>query len=254
MGQSTSKGKISQEDLQFLLKNTNHSKEEIMVSWFNLHLHPEEKHWSVLTEEKVNLRSQTANPRCDDIRNISFGRCIGSTIHCFLRSITAESIGLVWPGISLSENLDILLDESSGGQFSIDWVILPQEWHVGFMEDCPDGELTKAQFVEMYNKIFPGGCADKFSEIIFRTFDTDRSGTIDFREFMLALHVTRYFSHRGLGSLQSSQQLRNCWGEVDMGFQNVWYWRKRSDWLQWVKEVRDESLFIFDKVVRSTSV
>ena len=49
------------------------------------------------------------------------------------------------------------------------------------MEDCPDGELTKAQFVEMYNKIFPGGCADKFSEIIFRTFDTDRSGTIDFR-------------------------------------------------------------------------
>ena len=59
------------------------------------------------------------------------------------------------------------------------------------MEDCPDGELTKTQFVEMYNKIFPGGCADKFSEIIFRTFDTDRSGTIDFREFMLALHVTR---------------------------------------------------------------
>ena len=58
------------------------------------------------------------------------------------------------------------------------------------MEDCPDGELTKAQFVEMYNRIFPGGCADKFSEIIFRTFDTDRSGTIDFREFMLALHAT----------------------------------------------------------------
>ena len=81
------------------------------------------------------------------------------------------------------------------------------------MEDCPDGELTKEQFVEMYNRIFPGGRADRFSEIIFRTFDADRSGTIDFRqvyckrlrlftlqscefnicslrEFMLALHVT----------------------------------------------------------------
>merc|ERR1719266_1918775 len=58
------------------------------------------------------------------------------------------------------------------------------------MEDCPDGELTKQQFVDMYNKIFPGGRADRFSEIIFRTFDADRSGTIDFREFMLALHVT----------------------------------------------------------------
>ena len=65
-----------------------------------------------------------------------------------------------------------------------------QEWHKGFLEDCPDGELTRAQFVEMYMKIFPGGNAEKFSENVFRIFDTDRSGTIDFREFMLALHVT----------------------------------------------------------------
>ena len=36
-----------------------------------------------------------------------------------------------------------------------------QEWHAGFMEDCPDGELTKEQFVDMYNKIFPGGRADR---------------------------------------------------------------------------------------------
>ena len=65
-----------------------------------------------------------------------------------------------------------------------------QEWHQGFLEDCPDGELTTAQFVEMYIKIFPGSNSEKFSENVFRTFDTDRSGTIDFREFMLALHVT----------------------------------------------------------------
>ena len=61
---------------------------------------------------------------------------------------------------------------------------LLQEWHAGFLEDCPDGELTKAQFVDMYTKIFPGGNAEKFSENVFRTFDTDRSGTIDFRRIM----------------------------------------------------------------------
>ena len=46
------------------------------------------------------------------------------------------------------------------------------------MEDCPDGELTKDQFIEMYNKIFPGGRADRFSEIIFRTFDADRRDAV----------------------------------------------------------------------------
>ena len=110
MGHKHSKGKISHEDLQYLLKNTNHSKEEIKVS--------------------------------------------------------LSSIKLIFVKIT------------------------DQEWHKGFLEDCPDGELTKTQFVEMYTKIFPGGNAEKFSENVFRTFDTDRSGSIDFREFMLALHVT----------------------------------------------------------------
>ena len=65
-----------------------------------------------------------------------------------------------------------------------------QEWHEGFLKDSPSGELTKDLFVSVHSNLYPNGNAEKFSENVFRTFDTNKSGTINFREFMLALHVT----------------------------------------------------------------
>jgi Ca2+-binding EF-hand superfamily protein len=47
--------------------------------------------------------------------------------------------------------------------------------------DCPSGELTKAKFIEVYQQLFPVGDANKFCGHIFRTFDTDNSGKIDFK-------------------------------------------------------------------------
>ena len=51
--------------------------------------------------------------------------------------------------------------------------------------------LTMDRMKEVYKRVFRKGEAGQFTEFVFRTFDKDNSGSIDFREFLLALSVTR---------------------------------------------------------------
>ncbi|CAF0778241.1 unnamed protein product [Rotaria sordida] len=64
-----------------------------------------------------------------------------------------------------------------------------REWHASFLRDCPNGKLTSTQFVDVYKKFYTEAEAEKYSYQVFRTFDLDRSGYIDFVEFLLAVNI-----------------------------------------------------------------
>ena len=65
-----------------------------------------------------------------------------------------------------------------------------KEWHKCFMKDCPTGQLTPDKFIDLYKMFIWRGNAEQYCEHVFRTFDTDQNGVIDFEEFLLAMYVT----------------------------------------------------------------
>merc|ERR1712156_1045891 len=82
------------------------------------------------------------------------------------------------------EDLDFLV---SNTHYSADIIT---DWYKGFKQDCPDGKLDPNAFMKIYSKVLPMGNASEFCDHVFRTFDTDKNGYIDFKEFLLAIDVT----------------------------------------------------------------
>merc|ERR1712203_969447 len=62
-----------------------------------------------------------------------------------------------------------------------------QEWYKGFKQDCPDGHLTKDNFMKIYSKCFPGGLSQNS---VIMSSEHLTNGFIDFKEFLLAIDVT----------------------------------------------------------------
>ncbi|KAK3696677.1 hypothetical protein QZH41_003287 [Actinostola sp. cb2023] len=61
------------------------------------------------------------------------------------------------------------------------------KWYTAFKDKCPKGKMSKAKFSEIYSKSFKTGDASIFAGHVFRTFDKNNDGTIDFTEFIQGL-------------------------------------------------------------------
>lgn len=65
-----------------------------------------------------------------------------------------------------------------------------QQWHKGFLRDCPSGYLTRDDFVRIYQQFFPFGSPEDFANHLFTAFDKNNNGAIEFKEFILVLSTT----------------------------------------------------------------
>ena len=57
-----------------------------------------------------------------------------------------------------------------------------------FMANNPDAKLDKKEFIRLYDVLRPEPpeLMDEISEFVFRAFDSDKNGFINFNEFMIA--------------------------------------------------------------------
>ena len=82
------------------------------------------------------------------------------------------------------ENLEFLKASTGYDESTI------KQMHKMFITECPNGRLTPKKFIDLYKLFIWRGNAEMYCEHVFRTFDTDQNGFIDFGEFLVAMYVT----------------------------------------------------------------
>ncbi|XP_004550780.1 recoverin 2 [Maylandia zebra] len=64
------------------------------------------------------------------------------------------------------------------------------QWYENFQKQCPSGRISPGEFEEIYARFFPDSDPKSYARHVFRSFDTNDDGTLDFKEYIIALHMT----------------------------------------------------------------
>ncbi len=82
---------------------------------------------------------------------------------------------------------EILEDLKLNTKFSEDELA---QWYENFQKQCPSGRISPEEFKKIYERFFPDSDAATYAQHVFRSFDTNDDGTLDFKEYIIALHMT----------------------------------------------------------------
>lgn len=63
-------------------------------------------------------------------------------------------------------------------------------WYQTFLRECPSGRISRQQFESIYASFFPDADPKAYAQHVFRSFDQNSDGTLDFKEYIVALHLT----------------------------------------------------------------
>ena len=73
-------------------------------------------------------------------------------------------------------------------------------WFSKFLQDCPTAQLTREEIVDQVAKVFPAETGEVIADLIFKEFDIDSNGFLDFTEFLVAIHC--------LATCRAAEQLK----------------------------------------------
>jgi len=81
------------------------------------------------------------------------------------------------------EDMDYIVSNTAISRENIE-----QQFQV-FITNHPDGKISKKSFKTMMKACYPGANVDKLTKHIWRMYDDNNDGYIDFRELMMVLYI-----------------------------------------------------------------
>jgi len=102
------------------------------------------------------------------------------------------------------EDLDFIANHTAISRDEVD------RQYENFLEKHPDGKIRKKVFQSMIQTCYPNTDTEKLEKHIFRMYDSNSDGYIDFREFMVVLYImSNGTPEANLKQVKSKEKLNN---------------------------------------------